>query len=132
MRSAFMAIACAALLAACAHAGRAGPRDGIPLPRPLAAGERVVLEVELGMVAAGTRIVLRTPDGRLIGTVSPHGIRHGAGAGTYSVPVPHDLLVEVLRDGRIHLQLLIEPAGAEARHADADDIRSVRASILPD
>jgi hypothetical protein len=132
MRPLLIAITCALLLVACAHAGQAGLRDGIPLPRPPAAGERVVLEVELGPVGAGTRIVLRTPTGRLIGTVSPHGIRYGTAAGTYPVPVPEDLLVEVLRDGRIHLQMLIESAGIDARRANADDVRSVRATILPD
>ena len=76
-----IAIACLLALTACAHA-TAHDRDGIPLPRPPRAGEGVLLEVRLGVIGSGQEIVVRTADGRLVGTVSPHGIHPGKGAGT--------------------------------------------------
>jgi len=117
------------LLLACAHAMQAGDVV-VTLPRPPAAGERIVLEIELGVLGAGEEIVLRTPDGRLIGTASPHGIRPGHAAGTYVVPVPPDIAAaRPLRD-RLSLRILVERAGAPVRPARGDEVRSVRAVML--
>ena len=138
-----IALLCALLLAACAQAT---PRvasthdDGgmlvngmlreIALPRPLAAGARVLLEVRVGTIGSGQEVVLRTADGRLIGTVSPHSIRPGNAAGTYVVPVPPEVLAHALRDGRLHLRIAIERAGAAARPVHADEVLGVRAVVV--
>lgn len=130
----FAALACALLLAACAHAP--APDDAaiddalidLALSRPPAAGERLLLEVDAGVLAAGEEIVLRTLDGQLIGTVSPHGIRSGEAAGTYPVPVPAALL-PTMRDGRrLRLRATIERAGRAP--VPAHPLR-VRATLAP-
>lgn len=128
MRRLMIVLVCM-LMFACAHATRAGDIV-VTLPRPLAVGERIVLEIELGVLGAGEEIVLRTPDGRLIGTASPHGIRPGHAAGTYVVPVPSDIAAaRPLRD-RLSLRILVERAGAPVRPARGDEVRSVRAVVL--
>jgi hypothetical protein len=117
-------------LTACAHAGAWSHGDGIALPRMPTTGEHVLLEVELGVIGSGQEIVLRAPDGRLIGTVSPHGIRPGNAAGTYIVPVPGDAVASSLERGRLHLRFVIERAGAAARPATAEEVRNVRAVVI--
>lgn len=124
------AIACLLALTACAHAGAWRHGDGVALPRTPAAGEHVLLEVELGVIGSGQEVVLRAPDGRLIGTVSPHAIRPGNAAGTYVVPVPDDAVASSLERGRLHLRFVIERAGAAARPATADEVRNVRAVVV--
>jgi hypothetical protein len=153
-----VALLCTLLLAACAQATtRTAPArddgsmqddsmldDGMPhesmlqksmhhdiaLPRALKAGERVLLEVRVGAIGSGQEVVLRTADGRLIGTVSPYGIRPGNAAGTYVVPVPPGALAHALRDGRLRLRILIERAGAAARPVRADEVLGVRAVVV--
>lgn len=105
-------------------------RHDISLPRALKAGERVLLEVRVGAIGSGREVVLRTADGRLIGTVSPHGIRPGNAAGTYVVPLPPETLAHTVRDGRLRLRILIEGAGAAARPVRADEVLGVRAVIV--
>jgi hypothetical protein len=122
-------IACALLLAACARAWTPHD-DGAALPRKLQAGERVLLKVELGAVGGGKEIVVRTPDGALIGTVSPHGIRHGTAAGTYLVPVPAAISAAAIVNGRLRLRFLVEGAGAAPRPARADEVRDVQVVIV--
>jgi hypothetical protein len=143
-----VALLCTLLLAACAQATSRvapAPDDGgmfdggmlqegllhdIALPRTPAAGARVLLEVRVGAIGSGQEVVLRTADGRLIGTVSPHGIRPGNAAGTYVVPVPPEALAHALRDGRLRLRIAIERAGAAARPVRADEVLGVRAVVV--
>lgn len=134
-----VALLCTLLLAACAHAAAphamsAHDEDSghheIALPRTPAAGERVVLEVELGAIGSGHEVVLRTSDGLLVGTVSPHGIKPGNAAGTYAVPVPPEALRRALRDGRLRLRFLIETSGIAARPARIDEVLNVRAVLI--
>jgi hypothetical protein len=128
MRPIAIVLACA-LLAACAHAGV--PRgDEIALPRALKSNERVMLQVELGRVTAGHEIVLRSLEGQLIGTVSPHGIGYGKPAGTYVVPVAPDILRVALKRGRLQLHILVERAGAAPRPASTNEVRNISAIIL--
>lgn len=130
---------CLLCVAACAHPSRqadtamqADPqhRDGIytvVLPRPHRAGEPLMLEVELGTSGAGMQVVLRTLDGELVGTVSPHGIRHGAAGGTHLVPVPAHLLPRITGETRWRLQVRIESSANAPKPADGQTVRAVRA-----
>ena len=134
-----VALLCTLLLAACAHtaaphAMSAHDEDSglqeIALPRTPVAGERAVLEVELGAIGSGQEIVLRTSDGLLIGTISPHGIRPGNAAGTYVVPVPPEALQRALRDSRLRLRFLIETSGIAARPARENEVLNVQAVLI--
>jgi hypothetical protein len=151
------------LLPACAHIGTPAPQadahapaqaaiarenaslrnaawtqvQSIALPRRPGADERVLLEVRLGRFGAGQELVLRDADGALIGTVSPHGIRHGSGAGSYSVPVADAVLTGMLRAGglrhalQLRVVLRVERAGAPSRAPHADEVLALRAVIAP-
>lgn len=129
MRRLAALLACGLLGAACAQTPVPG-ETLVMLPRELHAGEHVLLEIELGEISAGKEIVVRTPDGKLIGTASPHGTH--ASAGTFTLPVPDALLDQTLRNGRLRLYLQVEPAGAARRPASASEVRAVRAAIVHD
>ena len=122
-----VALACAVLLAACVHARP--PHDGIALPRLPKPGERVYLEVDLGIIGSGQDVVVRTLDGRLVGTLSPHGIRPGNAAGTYVLPVPADMTAPWIDDGHLQLRFVIERAGAAPRTATHEEVLAVRAVV---
>ena len=119
-------LACLLALTACTQAG-GWRRDGIALPRKHASGAPMLLEVRLGVVGSGQEIVLRTYDGQLVGTVSPHGIRTGKAAGTYLVPIPARVRAGLRDRHRLQLRAWIERAGAEPREADADEVLDIRA-----
>lgn len=136
------ALLCTLLLAACAHAtppavqgqdGHGAGIDGLAydltLPRQPRPGERVLLEVRLGVIGSGQEVVLRTRDGTLVGTASPHGIRAGSPAGTYVVPVPPEILEHEGRDGHLQLRIRIEPADTAPRPARANEVLDVRAVV---
>lgn len=126
MRHAIASVIVGALmLAACAHG--TWREDGIALPRAPAGGDaQVLLEVELGVIGSGQEVVLRTQDGQLVGTASPHGVSSGRAAGTHLVPVPARVLAGLHDGRRLHLRAWIERAGAQPREADADEVLDIR------
>ncbi|QWF15090.1 hypothetical protein [Lysobacter capsici] len=99
-----------------------GPLRTLTLPHALDAADNVYLQVRLGALAGGQEIELSTDSGRHLGAISPHGIRPGRDAGTYTVPVPAD----AIRDGRVRIRLITTPAGGAARDANSDEVREVR------
>jgi hypothetical protein len=70
------------------------------LSQPLQAGQTVWLECKLGAVPTGHRVEVTTASGHLLGAISPHGVRHGQLAGTYTLPVPPEEIVA----GRLTVQ----------------------------
>ncbi len=75
----------AALLFGQAPSGRV---ETLLLPHALRPGENAWLEVQLGAIAHGAEVEIVTTSGQLLGVISPYGVRAGASAGTYTVPVP--------------------------------------------
>lgn len=104
--------------------------DGVTLPRLPATDERLLIEVDVGVLGAGDELVLRTLDGELVGTVSPHGIRAGHAAGTYVVPVPATIAATHIVNRRLPIEILIERAGASVRPARRDEVRGLRAILV--
>lgn len=122
MQRGAIALALALLIAQGGCVASGGVRT-LTLPRALdAAADSVYLQVRLGALAGGQEIELSTEGGRRLGVISPHGIRPGRDAGTYTVPVPAD----AIRDGRVRIRLITTPAGGAARDANADEVRDVR------
>jgi hypothetical protein len=64
----------------------------LQLPHALRPGETATLLVSVGVIPKGARIEVTTPSGRILGTISPYGIRAGREAGTYPVPLPPDAI----------------------------------------
>jgi hypothetical protein len=94
--------------------------------RALQAGETLLLEVQLGMLPRGKEIELTTPSGRELGVVSPHGIRPGHEAGTYTVPVPADLVT----NGHLIVRLSITEPNGGKRAPTPDEVKNVRVKIV--
>ena len=94
------------------------------LPRTLSANEVVWLEVKLGTVERGAEIEIETKSGKTLGVVSPHGIRSGDEAGTYTVPVPPD----AISNRRLSLRLTLN-RGRAKRAPTTKEVKSVRLKI---
>jgi hypothetical protein len=98
----------------------------LTVPRALAAGEIVWIEVRAGPLRRGQEISVTTAAGQPLGTISPFGIRSGQDAGAYSLPVPAD----AIKDGRLTIRLSISEIGG-ARAPTTQEIRGVTLKIAP-
>lgn len=94
------------------------------LPRELNADEALWLELKLGVIERGAEIEIETTGGKPLGVISPHGIRSGAEAGVYTVPVPPDAVC----DNRLSLLLTLNHRGAK-RAPTLNEVKSVRLQI---
>lgn len=113
-----------ALLMLLAQCGRAAPQQDfvLTLPHPLQAQERAYIEVTLGAIGSGQEIDVTTADGQELGVISPHGIRLGQAAGTYTLPVP----TTAIRRDRIAIRLSVTRAGAAPRTPTPQELRDVK------
>ncbi len=102
----------------------AGRAVTLHLPRALRAGESATLEVTLGVVSRSAQIEVTTPSGRHLGTISPYGIRAGAPAGTYTVPIPADAI-----SGRRVCLLLTMHANGKSRAPTKKEVTRVGVGI---
>ena len=107
-------------------AGAPGRVVNLALPRSLTANEGVSVELKLGVLARGAEIVVETTSGKLVGVVSPYGIRAGEEAGTYTVPLPP----EAISNNRVSLRLTLKQ-GREKRTPTTKQIKDVRLQITP-
>lgn len=107
-------------------AGAPGRVVNLALPRSLTANEGVSVELKLGVLARGAEIVVETASGKLVGVVSPYGIRAGEEAGTYTVPLPP----EAISNNRVSLRLTLKQ-GREKRTPTTKQIKEVRLQITP-
>jgi len=108
-------------------AGAPGRVVNLVLPRRLNADEGVVLELKLGVLERGDQIEVEAMSGKLLGAVSPYGIRAGEEAGTYTVPVPSELV----SDRRVSLRIILNHHNRDKRAPTKQELRSVRLQITP-
>jgi hypothetical protein len=94
------------------------------LPRSLSENEGVVAELKLGVLARGAEIQVETTSGRMLGVISPYGIRSGNEAGTYTVPVPRD----AISNQRISLRITLSH-NHRKRAPTTKEVRTVRLQI---
>jgi hypothetical protein len=97
----------------------------LAIPRPASPQQSAYLSVEVGVIAKGTEIDITIPSGVLIGTVSPFAIRPGQPAGTYVFPLSPDMI----RNGRMIVQLAVRRAGAPTRAPTADEVPKVTVEL---
>ena len=95
------------------------------LPRALQTGEAVLVEVQLGTLPHGLEIEVATALGRELGVISPHGIRPGSEAGTYTLPIPPDVFI----NGHAVIRLSISQLDHTRRAPTADEVKNVRVKI---
>lgn len=120
MRAPLAVLALFALLAQ----SSAGRIETLVLPHTLRAGETVWLEVTVGAVERGAEIEIATTSGRLLGVISPFGIRSGSPAGTYTIPVPAD----AVSNGRVSLRLSLNQHQSQ-RAPTLQEVKSIRVKI---
>lgn len=94
----------------------------LTLAHPLRAGEALSLELRVGAIPRGSEIEITTPSGRTLGTISPYGTRSGREGGTYTVPLPAD----VVSNNNVSLRLSITGYGRAQRAPTSDEVKSVR------
>lgn len=95
------------------------------LPHTLRAGETAWLELTLGAIERGAEIEIATTSGRLVGVISPFGIRSGQQAGTYTVPLP----AEAISGDRVALRLSLDTHGRPERAPTTKELKSIRVKI---
>ena len=113
-----------ALLVQTTNAGP-GRVVNLVLPRDLSANEAVWIELKLGVIARGAEIEIETTEGKALGVISPHGIRAGDEAGTYTVPVP----TEAISNKRLSVRLTLKQADRSKRAPTTKEVKNVRLKI---
>jgi hypothetical protein len=96
------------------------------LPQPWGPRDAAVVEISLGALARGQEVTVTTASGMPLGTISPFGLRAGAEAGTYALPVPK----EAVTDGRLSIRLSISQPGG-SRAPTPQEVRSVTLGRVP-
>ncbi len=123
MNSTAAVIALAMLFAQCG--GAAAQDMTLTLPQPFDAGDSAYIEVQVGVIGPGHEIEVKAADGRVLGVISPHGIRAGRAAGVYTLPLPADAICTA----RVGITLMITRSDAAARVPDVDEVRGVRVVV---
>jgi len=96
------------------------------LPRPLAEGALAWIDVRIGRIGPGQEISITTAAGRDLGVISPFGMRAGQEAGTFTLPVPADAIV----NGRLTIRVALTQVGA-ARAPTPEEVRGVTLKVAP-
>jgi len=105
-------------------AGVAGRVVTLVLPRDVTADEAVAVEVKVGVIARGAQIKVETTSGKLLGVISPYGLRSGDEAGTYPIRVPS----EAISNRRVSLRITLS-YNRSKRAPTAQEVRSVQLKI---
>lgn len=105
--------------------GAPGQVVNLVLPRSLATDESLAVELKLGVLERGDRIEVESMSGKLLGAISPYGIRAGEEAGTYTVPVPPELVA----NNRVSLRIILDQHSRGKRAPTNKELRGVRLQI---
>lgn len=100
----------------------------LKLPRPAGTQEALRIQVRTGALARGKEIRISTPDGMLLGTVSPYGAttlnQQGA---TYTIPVPK----EAIGRDRVQLRLEVDEPDKPSRAPRPSEVESIDLIYVP-
>jgi hypothetical protein len=100
----------------------------LAVPRPPATGESLLLRVEVGPLARGALLVVRTAGGTRVGSIAPFGARAREKGGFYTLPLPQKLVAT----GEIDLRFEIDQKGAKAvRPPTAKELLGVELVFVP-
>jgi hypothetical protein len=94
----------------------------LTLPHALGEDETAWVELELGALTHGEELSISTTFGRLLGTISPYGVRSAQDGGTYSVPLPRD----VITGSSVSLRLTL----GDGRAPTSNEVKSLRVKIV--
>jgi hypothetical protein len=107
--------------------GAPGRVVNLVLPRSLNEDEGLAVELTLGVLERGARVRVQTASGKMLGVISTYGIRSGEEAGTYSVPVPPELV----SNNRLSLRITVNYTRDKQRAPTDQELRSVKLQITP-
>jgi hypothetical protein len=128
MRHVFSTVLLLASLA-CASAASAQDRKMTELlaPRDPGPNEAVRVKVDTGPLPFGARLVIKTEQGDVVGSITSYGVPGPNDSRSESFPVQSRNVV----NKRLRLQVLIEAPGAMTRAATPDEIRGLDVMIVP-
>ncbi|ODC02770.1 hypothetical protein BFW38_03640 [Terasakiispira papahanaumokuakeensis] len=108
-----------------------GQTNTLPLPRPLNAGESLILVLEVSALQPGQSIIISQPSGQFIGEVTPFGPQARRTGGTYLIPITS-------KPGADHISFQIQrssnhtPAATPLQHHNVKTyIKRMELRILP-
>ncbi len=96
----------------------------LPLPHHLTQGESAWIVVKVGTIG-NAEIEVTTPSGRSLGTISPFGVRYGNQAGTYTLPLPP----EVISDDHVTVRFSISQPGHSQRAPSYEELKGARIKV---
>ncbi|MGI8515243.1 MAG: hypothetical protein ACR2NT_08870 [Acidimicrobiia bacterium] len=100
----------------------------LALPRQPAADEAVVLRLSVGVLPRQARVVVRTIDGEIAGTIAPFGVRPGREAGVHTIPIPAKAVV----GDKVTLRFEILERDAQAgRFPTCAEIKEAKLVFMP-
>jgi hypothetical protein len=115
---------CTLLLALCTTCLCQSPKQRVydlPLPRSAGRDEALVARITVGALKPHERIIIRTRNGEIAGTISPFGAQARQNSGVYTIPLPGT----AVKDGTVRLLLEAE-TGAPTRAPTADEVREIK------
>jgi hypothetical protein len=112
-----------ALLGQAATSAR-GREMTLPLPHHLAQGESAWIVVKVGSIG-NAEIEVTTPGGRSLGTISSFGVRNGNEAGTYTLPLP----LEVISDDHVTVRFYMSQPGHSERAPSDKELKGARVKV---
>ena len=100
----------------------------LTLTREPTEDEMVTLRVTAGVLPRNARVVVRTEDGEIAGTITPFGIRPGQKAGVHTIPVPSGALAK----NKVELRFeVLEKDAKQARVATKAEIEDAKLVLIP-
>jgi hypothetical protein len=100
----------------------------LTLPRRPAADEALSVRLTVGVLPRDARVVVRTADGQIAGTIRPFGVRSGQKAGVFTIPVPSKAVVE----DKVSLRLEVLEKNAKAARAPTEaEVEHAELSFVP-
>jgi len=106
-----------------------GGKLTLTLSRQPAANEMLVVQIKVGVVKRGTKIVVRAIDNEVAGTIAPFGIRPGQKAGLFTVPIPTKAVVDKKVSLRLEVLEKDAKAGRAATKAEIEDAKLAFISV---
>ncbi|MGO9466294.1 MAG: hypothetical protein ACLQIB_27305 [Isosphaeraceae bacterium] len=105
-----------------------GGKLTLNLSRRPAANEMLVVQIKVGVLKRGTKILVRAINKELAGTITPFGIRPGQKAGLFTVPVPS----KAVADKKVSLLFeVLEKDAKAARAATKAEIEDAKLVLIP-
>jgi hypothetical protein len=104
-----------------------GGKLTLTVPREPTSNEMPVVEFKVGTVRRDTRIVVRSPDKKILGVIAPFGKLPNEQSSLFSVPVPKKLLI----DKKVSLLLEVTEKGSKrTRPPLRSEIEDVKLEFL--